>query len=701
VRIVRALLLTAGVVSWVLWLQAANRHAPADRVFVLWLGSLLGFGAAFFSRWRVAPPTSDAVWLLGIMFLATLPRAVLLADLPYGVAGDETRYPVDGQELLRHYTWNLFGQSGPSGGVPNLIVVLCAWPTLFMDPLLGARIAALLLGVGSLVTTYLLARQLFDRTVALVASAMLGAWYWHIVFSRLSYPTIQPPFFAPLVLFLAVVAIERGHRFLQLLAGMLFGLGVLVYTPTRIALPVFGLWMLHRQLARRLAWRSALGALVIIAIGLALVLSPYVHDAGLFAPFQRFWETSMAGVGPLRRAQDAGWSGPQGWAVLMEQLRAAAQVYVVGRGVFSPHDYAPGPLLDRVSLGLIVLFLGFALRSPRHGGRFLLLGWVVLTFFVAQVLTDLPEGGHRAGVMLPALAIAAADALVSVCRRVPWRWLASETKVRGLCIALIVVVIWPLNYAYLSKFFVLRSSDQVTALARLVRSGPADVAYHILSSQRLADSLLFRFVGGGRERYDTLSLTDALGSEFDPTRDAVLIIDPLLTSALSAVRRCYPGAYIARAEGAALAVHLSRGALSAGQGCRDRPGTFGLQATYFRDDNWEGEPVLRRIEDWPVRFSYDLTRTRGAQWEGSLRVQVPGVYRLQTVFRDATGNAVVGAAIMADSEPVTVTLGDEAVPIRLRCRPLTTEAFCWLRWEPPGGRWEAIAPELLRPDVAE
>jgi hypothetical protein len=156
-------------------------------------------------------------------------------------------------------------------------------PRLVQDPLMdlvfplrGVAIAA---GTLTLLALYLFARDRFGWRVALLATALLAASPWHLLYSRVGLRAILAPLFAIAAIGFFLKALESGRARDHAAWGVLLGLGFWTYTSFRavpIALIAFAL------LRRPLGWvpghaagprarRAALAAIG-IAAGILLVL---------------------------------------------------------------------------------------------------------------------------------------------------------------------------------------------------------------------------------------------------------------------------------------------------------------------------------------------------------------------------------------------------------------------------------------------
>jgi hypothetical protein len=701
-RFPRALAAVLGTAAWAWWWLIASHHGSPETQFLLWLAALLLWSLALFSAWRVPRSSWPTAVACVVVALLTLPRLLSLDNVPYQVTLDEAIDPSFGLRGL-HEQWWVTG-AGISWFFSHLAQVLQAWPCLFLDPLFGARLASLILGLASLASTYALAGRMFGKRTAVVAVTVMACSYWHIAYSRMAYSYMQPVLIVPLALHVLLFGVTEGNRFLQFVGGALLGVSALVYTPGRVVIPIFCIWLVHWSFTGNGRLRQAASAVVVISLGGLILLSPFLQARGPARFLVRYRATTQGAAGPLHVLNANGWTSPTAMQMLATQLRKAVRVYYAADAWMAPHDWAPTPLLDRVSLILALMGLGIAVVGLRDSNRFLLVAWIAATFISGQLLTDVPHAAYRAAPLLPALAICAAlplNRLASALRR--WQLLRNRyVEMGGLLV--LVGLIFPLNMAALDAYLLPHRRDPGTGMARLIRAGSAAPTYYLVAPGALASSPPFQLLDSGRSVRDIASLMDSLGTEIDPTRDAVFVLDPTMAAAAAAIRRCYPGAMPVSGPyppgpHPVLGWFVSRPAIAAGRNCAVAANGPGLRARYFSGENWDGE-VRERVEDWPVHWMTvrEARRFGSIEWSGWLRLPISGEYRFRFSTVRTRGSASVGEHLDMDAETTVSARFDQGwYPVRLRCKT-RFRALCWLRWLPPGGDLRAIPRELFSPD---
>jgi len=684
---------------------------PSHELVSVWLVALVCWQVALYRpvRWQ---PGWSFVAATAIIAAAMVPRLLWLSTVPWEVAGDEVIPAYYGLEMIRESNpWDLLAGKAPEFfrrnlGAPFPTQLVQGWPAAFTAPLLGARLASAILAALSLVGTYCLAARLLGRGAALAALVVLGCSHWHIAYSRMAYTIMQVMAIVPWALHAIEVGVgERNYGRLSI-GGALLALTLFLYTPARVVIPIAGVWLIHAVLFRRIEPRRIVPSFLAIGISAVLLLTPYLRSRSPMTVFTRVQEVTLGRDDPISEIRANGLFAPDTLAMLERQAEQAAAVYYRPGAIYGPHDYVKSALLDPFSVGAALLGLVLALFSPRDNRRFLLLVWVGMTWGLGQLLTDLPNAAYRASPLLPAVAIAAGLALRRLaelaCKPVP------EMRNRvagGIVLLLLGMSIAPWNARALRTYFDAKraKASEMTAIARVIESGPDDVDYRVVTGTPFATHFAMRYLAFDRVTHHVPALSDVLGAGFAGDRDSLFVISPSQAGAAAAIRSCYPSA-----EPLALPAELSsvsalrvpRAALENGRGCATKNRTRGLLARYFAGPDWSGPIVNERIEEWPVRFRNDPRRYQSIEWSGSVEVERPGRYDVFLSMHQAQGSADLGPVHLDAPGRRKEYLRQGAYPIRLRCRPQSSVGYCIVRWQSPGTALGYIPPAALRPPPA-
>lgn len=665
------------------WWLLAQSEAALSIQLPWWCASILTAAAALFRPFSLRIGGRTAA-LAGVMMIATAwPRIMWLEQQPKHVSMDEALFPRLGIEALRNDPWSIWHQL-ETRAIPRLGEAVQALPSLFTSPLFGIRLSSVVQGLIAGWMTYCLAARLFGNLTALISASFLCCSFWHLVYSRFGLPVLQPVMALPAVFYFAARGEAERNLLLSLIAGLLLGASLLLYTPTRIVVPIFLAWWAHRVVTEKAHRRELLLSFVVIAAGASLYLAPFLHAFGIQPLVERYGEVFAA------RAGSPDWVKGFGATALAARLRSALSIYYPGGSIVMADGYMSPPLLDPLSAALVIVGLVMAARRSRESSYFLLFFWVVSVFVVGQLLTDVPTAAYRAAPMMPAIAICAALATRGVLLHLRG---AHRPVVAVMLFSLLVL---PWNLMSLKKVF-----DQYRvgpALAQTIASGPRELTYLVVSARDPHRDEVVRLLAAGRQVRFVPSVAEMLGQSW--SGDVIVVLDIGFQGAELALRRCYPGARpfgIGGGDDVALALLLPEPAIAAGVGCKPR-GDRGLLARYFAGASWDGTVVRERVEEWPVRTGHDLTRYHSVEWSGRLRVPIDGEYGFRLNDELAEGwFSIAGEEDLPGDENKVLTLRAGVYPLRVRCRPSESGSSCLLYWIPPGGIPALVDPEWLVP----
>lgn len=243
---------------------------PADQVKVPKLRDVTASLLRLWARLRacLAQPEKQIFW--GIVLLAAALRLGYLDLIEF--KADEAHHLLRGLEIVESHKLPLAGTPSSLGvAKPPLMSYLLAIPLLFgRDPRIASAFIALL-NVAAIAGCYLVCRRYYGLRVAIIASVLMAANPWAVVFSRKAFTAdVLAPF---LVLFhygLCVALLDR-KPWGWVCSCVALGLALNV---TFSPLPLIAVLVLLVVLfADRVRWRYLL-----LGVGLVLVISaPYLY----------------------------------------------------------------------------------------------------------------------------------------------------------------------------------------------------------------------------------------------------------------------------------------------------------------------------------------------------------------------------------------------------------------------------------------
>jgi hypothetical protein len=363
----------------------------------------LGLAAPRASEVTTHPPERPRwhVWTLtAILLLAFLLRAVSLEESvfmyvdEFGSADAVASLRANDQVPLLLPSWEIAGWSRVYAYVQTFGV------DLFGANLTGLRATTVVIGTLTVWAIYLLAAQLFDRRIALLAAFWLATFPPHIHFSRLGIPNTVDPLFGTLALVLLVRAVRTGHRGDFALAGVMLGLTQYFYEAGRLLYPLvaLGFAMSFVLLRRREALQSLKG-IGIMALAAILVAWPgyYALAANNLSLATRFSQINTVEVYFSDLTTDSG-----AW---LRDIFAPPFLHLVALPDTSRLYYGGdfGLILPWI-VPLFLLGVVYILRRWRQPEMFMLLLWV-LGVAVGNGFIEQNAYSSRYVVVLPALVL--------------------------------------------------------------------------------------------------------------------------------------------------------------------------------------------------------------------------------------------------------------------------------------------------------
>ncbi len=396
----------------------------------LWIAALTLIAVAM-ARWDalravdLSPQVSrrDLLWMLGLLFAGLVIGAFRLQGLPDGLIGDEGNF----WGIARDIALGNFKPSMFAVGVytfPVFSSILPAWfMRLFGVSLWGWRLSSTLIGLLTIPPLYLLTREMFNRTTAIAASLILMTSPYFIAFSRLGYNNIQALFVTSLTLYWLHLGLDRKSSLYLYLAGCAAGLGFYVYFGARMALFIALAFIACLWIGRRLKFREALLAAVLLLLGVALFVTPHIvyalrHDPQAlgYKVFESVFFNTFNGL--QFYSEEELYSVAPPFEVNGNQLFYHPRIYLelLARGLIrtmlafqkpwliSEH-YIAYPLAGSVGVFFYLFGLVWSIWRFKQPRNQLLLLWFFVNALGLSVLNTVPPRHTHMVALIPALAL--------------------------------------------------------------------------------------------------------------------------------------------------------------------------------------------------------------------------------------------------------------------------------------------------------
>lgn len=417
---------------------------------------------------------------------------------------------------------------------------------------LALKTGTALVGFLTIPATYLLAREMFDNTVGVLAAFFVAVLHWPIAIARMGLRYPFTPFFAAVSFYFFWRALKYQKRNDFLIAGVALGAGLYGYIPSRdapfVALGLAALWLIVGGWKRIGNWR-AFGINLGLMVALVLVVFTPLLRYSLDFP-EMFWYRALTRVTSAE-------SPVQGsvLSVFGQNLANLALAFNWRGDEVWPTNISYDPTLDVVSGALFVLGITLALfrtvreRSVAHAcllGAFAALALPsALTFAFPRENPSLV----RMGGAIPFAAILLAIPVVWLTRslRQGAAHLRASAALSVFGVALLLAPIVVLNYEW---YFVRYdesyrlSAQNSTEVAQVIRDfavsiGDLTHAYFIGYPYWIDGRAIAINLGDIQWHNYTLDASDFL---VEPKTNLLFIVHPDDQANLKILRERYPEA---------------------------------------------------------------------------------------------------------------------------------------------------------------
>ena len=640
----------------------------------LWLASMVILIASQAKRPRLRLEVRLLLPLLLILIVAGVFRFYRLGEIPDQFHGDIASQGAEASAYLNGREFNLF-QTGWSD-YPNFeFWQMVATMRLFGDNMFGLSMAAALQGLLSILGTYLLARELFDRRVRLLATALLSISYTHIQFSRI-VGTIAPLTFAPFVFFFLIRGLRGRGSLSFVLSGIFLGLGLQTYFSARMIPAILVLFIPWLLLWQRDVLRRNVTGLGWMALGFFTAFGPFLAFA-LQAPEQFMGRGSVVTLlnPTVIEHLMTKYHVDSALAVVWENLKRSLLMFSA-YGDASTHFSLGKPMVDLLTASSLMLGVGIAFRRMRQARYFLLLVWLFGTMFLGSIITnDAPFWPHLTILLIP-VAILAAVALARLWS-VLTGWFGEPGDRLGAvlifgALAYVGLNNWVLYYEYTQA-----NATPLVRLARIIaETDPSSTVLLIPDPYYLRDREI-NFMAQGRNVREISPETVRSGDA--PAGTSVLyVVTPNYQSELETLLARYPDAQVKQYLGQEGHFYFTTVRVGGSGGVAAAPGRVDSGDTSLPQPQPTYPPI-----DFDPRYTFTGS-TSSSLWEievgavvvsgGQFTLRVGPVSGHDVVYDYVKLVATNGKEFRFEAEDPRYTTGDEAYSPRLG-----TDGHWWLQ----------------------
>jgi len=521
---------------------------------------LAGVAAVLAGAWRrEAGPRSGLenalFWAAGLVLIALPFRVYSLSTIPRALTGDEGSFGMVAVSVIKGQINNIFATGWFS--FPLVSFSVLSLPIrLLGQTTLALRITSALIGALTVGALYLLARRLFNHSIALLAALFLAVLHYHIHFSRLAINNIWDGLFYVVILGSLWAGWRDEKRIDYIIAGLALGFSQFFYASSRalvLLVPVYlvGLAIIDHPGGER-GWtrlRRALPNLLLMGLIALTVFVPlgifYLkHPRDFMAPMNR------VSLSPAWFAQATQNLHTSTLGVLLDQFKLSLQAFTDVN--FRMWYDSRTPMLLTIPAVLFLLGIVLILVRRQWVQAWMLGCWLGIISLAGALSQDTPAA-QRYVAAAPAVALlvgfavqASADLLRQLWPKMGRVWLA-------LTVALMGWIGWREYHHYFIEYTPRSYFDENTLtanyLVRYLKDKPAGT-----------ELCFFGFPEMGYESINALPFLSPHihGRDCDypwteekpaPKGDAVFVFMPHLQSYLPIIQEQYPGGKLIEVPG--------------------------------------------------------------------------------------------------------------------------------------------------------
>ncbi|MBI4320788.1 MAG: glycosyltransferase family 39 protein [Chloroflexi bacterium] len=297
------------------------------------------------------------------MGVAIFLRVYNIDSVPPGLYHDEAVNGLDVLDVLRGQFSIFFERNN---GREPLFIYFQAISVYFLgNSALALRLASAVVGVLTVLATFLLAREWFGYRVGLLSMAGIAIAFWHVDLSRVGLRAISTPLFLELSLLFLWRALKGGRLATFVLAGGFSGLTFYTYSSARLAVLLFASILLAELATNykniRGHWRGvALFVLATVLVTMPLVIYFAAHP-DYFS--ERVQQVSIFNERPAIESEPM---------TFQQSLQGAAEMFFIAGDRNWRHNIQGRPVFDPLSGAFFVTGLVWALvANVRRSQRLL------------------------------------------------------------------------------------------------------------------------------------------------------------------------------------------------------------------------------------------------------------------------------------------------------------------------------------------
>lgn len=560
----------------------------------------------------------EALALVAILSAATWVRVHLLKDIPYGIECDEAGAGAHAVDVLQNHFSSL--TIHPSGRPLFMLLDKVVTIRFFGIDNIGMKLGAAIWGTAGVFCVYLMTRFLFGTRAALATAALMACSRWHIHFSRYGWANTLMLVLQITGFYFIAKGIQTRNKWFFFLAGV--GLTLSIHTETAARMVPFmclGLLvyfvLFYKRFFRR-NWQTLLVFLLGVWLAGASLFLFWVKQPRYL--FNRVYEVSVFS-GDANAPRNLVKGLVESTKLSLTQMNWHGDTRTRHNGGLSGE-----PVLDFWSAILFALGFGFSLYYWRRFRYTILLMWFFGSMAASIFALEAPQS-HRAFGALPPIFMLM-GAFIDRSRRLLRETLGKPgTLAGGLVLLLLLVPIAKINY---KKYFDAYPGFDTacTAAAKYMGRVWPKAEQVIMSAYLWIGHPPFELYARGISGHFYFAASEAVPFRQQTDRDVNYTLILEYPEIMPTIQWYYPeGEYSEE-------THVRYGLQYRGWGVKHEiiQKYHGLNASYWSNPYWAGEPKLRR-KDADLNLTFDQTTwpwngPGSVKWEGTVFIPREGKY---------------------------------------------------------------------------
>ncbi len=639
----------------------------------------------------------EAGIFLVIMAIAAFMRLYRFDQVPFGLWYDEADNGLVALNILNSPDYlPVFATTLPA----HLFYLIALSFKILGVSTLAIRAVSVVFGMATIVVSFFLGNELFNRRMGLVLAFFLAVSRWDVNWSRIGMHAVSVPFFEMLSVLLLLRALRRQSLLDYSLTGLSLGLGLCFYTPLYILPVVIGIFLLFLWLNRHNLVSSSWRGFLLLALGFVVASVP-ISQFAMRQPESFSGRVNVTSIFTGKTRQE-------GWQAVAKTTREHLLMFHYHGDNNGRHNLPGEPMLDPISGTFMILGVALSLWRIRQPLSFLLITWLLIMLVPGIFSLDFesPQSLRAIGSM-PAAYLLCVVPIHALWQEWDKLFRKISPAVFVLPLMVVLLAIGAINHHIYFNLQAKNSntwmsfSTPETIIGKMMAELGQQADYYVSVFYHNSPTLIFlapEITGSiPLKTYDTLPVL------MDGRRKVVFFVDLDRKPFFLQAQRYYPNADFKEykdMDGTTILyqITLNPSDINASQG---------ITASYYRNANWSEPPFLVTTEktidmDWkdgdPANFPF------GVKLQGVLFAERYGVYRL-------TLHSPSPSELTLDDVEIDLTESGEGVQTvevelakgchDLIIKTMGKEGHIELDWQPPGEERVLIpSSHLLLPPIS-